>query len=151
MFWVAVFINIFTNIMSAIFFWFNKKTSKKFGHSVDPVTGEKLMNKSKKLDIHKVLELPWNFWMLMAYCLFTTSTFIIFSGNATELAEQRFNIDSVTAGWYTALTRYAGFFLVPIVGVGIDLFGQRISLRKWTPYTASQGAGANALINSGYI
>ncbi|KAI1852197.1 hypothetical protein JX265_013050 [Neoarthrinium moseri] len=127
-FWVAVLINFFTNVMSALFYWFNKKSSQKFGHSVDPVTGEKLMKKGKRLEVRKVLELPWVFWILMAYSLFYTSTAIIFSGNATELAEQRFDIDSVTAGWYTALLRYAGFFLVPIVGVFIDVMGQRISL-----------------------
>ncbi|KAH6651552.1 major facilitator superfamily transporter [Truncatella angustata] len=127
-YWVAVFINFFTNICSAIFFWFNKKSSEKFGHSVDPVTGEKLMKKGKKLEVRKVLEIPWVFWMLMLYSLCYTSTAIVFSGNATELAEQRFDIDSVTAGWYTALFRYAGFFIVPVVGIFIDFMGQRITL-----------------------
>lgn len=127
-FWVAVFINFFTNICSAVFFWFNKKSSRKFGHSVDPVTGEKLIKKGKKLDVRKVLEVPWVFWILMLYSLCYTSTAIVFSGNATELAEQRFDIDSVTAGWYTALVRYAGFFIVPFIGVLIDFIGQRISL-----------------------
>ncbi|KAI0153407.1 major facilitator superfamily transporter [Pestalotiopsis sp. NC0098] len=127
-FWVAVFINFFTNICSAAFYWFNKKSSEKFGHSLDPVTGEKLVKKGKRLDIHKVLEIPWVFWILMLYSLSYTSTAIVFSGNATELAEQRFDIDSVTAGWYTALARYAGFFIVPVIGVFLDFMGQRITL-----------------------
>lgn len=127
-YWIAVFINFFTNIVSAVFFWFNKKTSDKFGHSVDPVTGEKLMKKAKKLEVRKVLELPWVFWVIMAYSLFTTSTAVIFKGNATELAEKRFKISAVTAGWYSALLQYAGFFLVPVIGVLIDVLGQRITL-----------------------
>lgn len=92
------------------------------------MTGEKLIKKGKKLDVRKVLEVPWVFWILMLYSLCYTSTAIVFSGNATELAEQRFDIDSVTAGWYTALVRYAGFFIVPFIGVLIDFIGQRISL-----------------------
>lgn len=64
----------------------------------------------------------------MLYSLCYTSTAIVFSGNATELAEQRFDIDSVTAGWYTALARYAGFFIVPVIGVFLDFMGQRITL-----------------------
>ncbi|KAI1453771.1 major facilitator superfamily transporter [Annulohypoxylon moriforme] len=127
-YWIAVFINFFTNIVSAIFFWFNKKTSHKFGHSIDPATGEKLVKKAKKLEVHKVLELPWVFWVIMAYSLFTTSTAVIFKGNATELAEKRFKISAVTAGWYSALLQYAGFFLVPVIGVLIDVLGQRITL-----------------------
>ncbi|KAK9778236.1 putative Major facilitator superfamily transporter [Seiridium cardinale] len=127
-FWVAVFINVFTNMMSALFFWFNKRSSQKFGHSIDPVTGEKLVKKGKKLEVRKVIELPWVFWIMMLYSLCYTSTAVVFSGNATELAEQKFDIDSVTAGWYTALLRYAGFFLVPVVGVFIDFMGQRITL-----------------------
>ncbi|KAI0886972.1 major facilitator superfamily transporter [Annulohypoxylon maeteangense] len=143
-FWIAVFINFFTNIISAIFFWFNKKTSHKFGHSIDPSTGEKLVKKAKKLELRKVLELPWTFWVVMAYSLFTTSTAIIFKGNATELAEKRFKISAVTAGWYSAVLQYAGFFLVPVVGVMLDVLGQRITLM------ASSGFGtfiAMALVN----
>ncbi|KAI1099073.1 major facilitator superfamily transporter [Jackrogersella minutella] len=127
-YWIAVFINFFTNIISAVFLWFNKTTSHKFGHSIDPATGEKLVKKAKKLEVRKVLELPWMYWVIMAYSLFTTSTAVVFKGNATELAEQRFDIDSVTAGWYSALLQYAGFFLVPIIGVTIDLLGQRTTL-----------------------
>lgn len=89
------------------------------------------MKKAKKLEVRKVLELPWVFWVIMAYSLFTTSTAVIFKGNATELAEKRFKISAVTAGWYSALLQYAGFFLVPVIGVLIDVLGQRITLSKY--------------------
>ncbi|ETS80088.1 hypothetical protein PFICI_07617 [Pestalotiopsis fici W106-1] len=163
-FWVAVFINFFTNICSAVFFWFNKKSSKKFGHSVDPVTGEKLIKKGKKLDIHKVLEVPWVFWVLMLYSLCYTSTAVVFSGNATELAEQRFDIDSVTAGWYTALVRYAGFFIVPFIGILIDFIANEprsvvasslgifisMALVNWAPTVSGTAAafGVYAVLTS---
>lgn len=73
----------------------------------------------------------------MAFSLFETSTAIVFSGNATELAERRFNVDSIKAGWYSSMTQYLGFFLVPILGAFIDLRGNRLTISKYS-YSAFQ-------------
>lgn len=107
-FWVAVFMNIFTNVMTVVFYWFTKVANRKFHGINDPATGEKLSEKSKKFQIRKVLELPWSFWAVMAFSLFETSTAIVFLQNATELAEQRFGTDSIAAGWYSSVLQYAG-------------------------------------------
>ncbi|KAM0324119.1 hypothetical protein ACHAQA_008311 [Verticillium albo-atrum] len=127
-FWVAVFMNLFTNVMTVVFYWFMKVANKKFHGVQDPATGEKLVEKKKRFEFRKVLELPWAFWSVMAFSLFETSTAIVFLQNATELAEQRFGTDSITAGWYSATLQYAGFFVVPLLGIFIDLVGQRISI-----------------------
>jgi MFS family permease len=120
--------NLFTNVATLVFYYFTRWANKHFQANADPATGEKLTEKNKKWEVKKVLELPWVFWVIMAFSLFQTSTSIVFTQNATELAEQRFNTDSITAGWYTAVLQYAGFFVVPLLGIFIDLFGQRISL-----------------------
>jgi len=73
-------------------------------------------------------QLPWAYWGVICFSVFQTSTAIIFSQNATELAEQRFNVDSVTAGWYSAASQYLGFFLVPCLGVFLDLAGNRVTV-----------------------
>ncbi|KAJ3463707.1 hypothetical protein MRS44_008493 [Fusarium solani] len=127
-FWVAVFMNIFTNVMTVVFYWFTKVANRKFHGINDPATGEKLSEKSKKFEIRKVLKLPWSFWAVMAFSLFETSTAIVFLQNATELAEQRFGTDSIAAGWYSSVLQYAGFFVVPLLGIFIDLYGHRISI-----------------------
>ncbi|KAJ4301344.1 hypothetical protein N0V90_003436 [Kalmusia sp. IMI 367209] len=127
-FWVAVFMNLFTNVMTGVFYWFTKVANRKFHGVTDPATGERLAEKSKKFELRKVLELPWTFWAVMTFSLFETSTAIVFLQNATELAEQRFGTDSIVAGWYSATLQYAGFFVVPLLGVFLDLFGQRISV-----------------------
>ncbi|KAF2221073.1 major facilitator superfamily domain-containing protein [Elsinoe ampelina] len=94
----------------------------------DPASGEKLSEKSKKFQYKKVLELPWTFWAVMGFSLFETSTAIVFLQNATELAEQRFGGSSIEAGWYSALLQYGGFFIVPLLGAFLDIYGQRISI-----------------------
>ncbi|ORY68762.1 major facilitator superfamily transporter [Pseudomassariella vexata] len=127
-FWVAVFMNIFTNVATVAFQYFNRVAERKFGSNTDPATGEKLTEKNKKFELAKIIELPWVFWGILAFSLFQTSTALVFSQNATELAEQRFDVDSITAGWYTALAQYAGFFIVPCLGMFIDVLGNRISL-----------------------
>lgn len=130
-FWVSVFMNVFTNVLTLVFYWFNGIAHKKFGSVTDPATGEKLTEKSKKFQPKKVLELPWVFWAIVAFSLFQTSTAVVFTQNATELAEKRFNTDSITAGWYSATLQYAGFFLVPCIGAFIDILGNRITLREF--------------------
>ncbi|CAH0038475.1 unnamed protein product [Clonostachys solani] len=127
-FWVAVFMNLFTNVMTGVFYWFTKVANRKFHGIDDPATGEKLTEKSKKLEFKKVAQLPWPFWAVMLFSLFETSTAIVFLQNATELAEQRFSTSSITAGWYSATLQYAGFFVVPMLGIFLDLFGSRISV-----------------------
>lgn len=120
--------NLFTNVCTVIFYFFNKWSEKRYGNLKDPATGEKLADKNKKFEINKMLELPWPFWVVVLFSLFETTTATIFSSNATELAQERFNIDAVTAGWYSALSQYMGFFLVPILGVFIDVLGNRLSV-----------------------
>lgn len=146
-FWVAVFMNLFTNAMTIVFYWFTRIANKRFHGIADPATGERLVEKSKKFQLGKVLELPWTFWLIMAFSMFQTSTSIVFLQNATELSEQRFKTSSIVAAWYSATAQYAGmfsftvnhhddyslclgFFFVPLLGIFIDLFGQRISACK---------------------
>lgn len=127
-YWMAVFMNLFTNVATYVFWLFNKWSEKRYGNHTDPATGEKLTEKNKKFEFKKMLELPWPFWLVSLFSLFQTSTAVIFSTNATELAQQRFNVSAVTAGWYSAMSQYMGFFLVPIVGLFIDVLGHRLSI-----------------------
>jgi hypothetical protein len=122
--------NLFTNAITVFFYYFTKYASKRFSGITDPSTGEALTERNKKFEIRKVIELPWVFWAIVVWSAMETSTAYVFTLNATELAEQRFNTDSITAGWYTAVVQYAGFFLVPLIGIFIDLFGNRISLSE---------------------
>ena len=131
-FWVAVFMNLFTNVMTGVFYWFTKVANSRFHGIDDPATGEKLTEKSKKFELRKILELPWSYWAVMAFSLFETSTAIVFLQNATELAEQRFGTSSITAGWYSATLQYAGFFVVPLLGIFLDLFGNRITICRYS-------------------
>lgn len=127
-YWMAVFMNLFTNVATYVFYRFNKWSEKRYGNMSDPATGEKLTEKNKKFEFKKMLELPWPFWLVIAFSLFETSTAIVFTANATELAQQRFNISAVTAGWYSAMSQYMGFFLVPLLGLFIDVLGHRLTV-----------------------
>ncbi|KAJ1564294.1 hypothetical protein HK405_015277, partial [Cladochytrium tenue] len=134
-YWTAVFMNLFTNIVSLVYFRFSGWSEKHFGDAVDPATGERLVERARDFRLRRVFELPWPYWCLILFSLFQTSCATVFSSNATELAQQRFNISAVTAGWYSATAQYLGFFLVPVLGIFIDLFGNRLSV------VATCGAG----------
>lgn len=127
-YWMSVFMNLFTNVATLFFWWFTRWCEKRYSGIKDPATGEQLTEKNKKLEITKMLRLPWSFWLVCLFSLFQTSTANIFSTNATELAEQRFEISAVKAGWYASMSQYLGFFFVPMVGVFIDIFGQRLTV-----------------------
>ncbi|KAJ5613639.1 hypothetical protein N7528_007293 [Penicillium herquei] len=127
-FWTSVFMNLFTNAATVVFWFFNKYCDRNFKGRRDNATDEQLTEKNKKFEIGKVFQLPWMFWAVLAFSLFQTSTASIFSTNATELAEQRFNVSSIKAGWYSSLSQYAGCILVPCLGVFIDILGHRASV-----------------------
>ncbi|RMJ14067.1 hypothetical protein BHE90_009426 [Fusarium euwallaceae] len=127
-YWMAVFMNLFTNVATLFFWWFTRWCEKRYAGTRDPATGEKLTENNKKFEIGKMLRLPWSFWLICLFSLFQTSTASIFSSNGTELAEQRFNISAVQAGWYSAMSQYLGFFFVPLVGIFIDILGQRLTV-----------------------
>ncbi|KAF5702010.1 major facilitator superfamily domain-containing protein [Fusarium globosum] len=120
--------NIFTNVMTAVFYFITKVAKRRYHGINDPATGEKLTEKARKFEYRKVLELPWTFWAVMGFSLFETSAAIVFLQNATEIAEQRFGTDSIAAGWYSSVLQYSGFFVVPLLGVFLDLYGSRISV-----------------------
>lgn len=129
-YWIAVFVNIFTNIACGLFYWFVHISKGKYGNIRDPATGHQLRYSTKKVNFGQVFKMPWTFWLIIAYTWFTTGTSVVFNGNATELAEHRFKVDAVQAGWYTAIMRYGSFAFIPVVAVITDLYGNRITFSK---------------------
>ncbi|KAF5708526.1 hypothetical protein FMUND_10545 [Fusarium mundagurra] len=127
-YWMAVFMNLFTNVATLFFWWFTRWCEKRYSGTRDPATGEKLTENNKKFEIRKMLTLPWSFWLVCLFSLFQTSTASVFSTNSTELAEQRFKISAVKAGWYSSMSQYLGFFFVPLVGIFVDMLGQRLTI-----------------------
>ncbi|KAL1891073.1 hypothetical protein Sste5346_007898 [Sporothrix stenoceras] len=129
-FWMSVVMNVFTNLVTVAFYiftrWCNKHYSSK--GKTDPATGEVLTEKNRKLEWNKFVRLPWPFWAIIAFTACQTTAASVFGTNATELAEQRFNVSSIKAGFYSSLTQYMGFFLVPLLGLFIDVFGNRLTV-----------------------
>jgi hypothetical protein len=107
-FWTAVFMNLFTNAATAVFWFFSRYCNRHYNGRHDSATNEQLTERNKKFELQKVFQLPWMFWAVLAFSLFQTSTALTFSQNVTELAEQRFDVDSIKAGWYSSLSQYAG-------------------------------------------
>lgn len=107
-FWVAVFMNLFTNASTALFWVFSRYCEKRYMGRRDTATNEHLTEKNRSFELKKVFQLPWTFWAVLSFSLFQTSAAIVFSQNSTELAEKRFKVDSIKAGWYSALSKYTG-------------------------------------------
>ncbi|KAF4445771.1 hypothetical protein F53441_10520 [Fusarium austroafricanum] len=126
-FWIGACVAFFTNLCTLVFFFFTKAAHKRFRQPSDPATGEPLVEKNKRFELRKVVELPWVFWAIMLFSMVQTSCSNIYAQNATELAEHRFGVDAVAAGWYASLSQYAGFFLSPLIGAVIDTYGHRVT------------------------
>ncbi|KAH8690002.1 putative MFS transporter [Talaromyces proteolyticus] len=127
-FWVAVFMNLFTNAATGAFWCFSSYCNKHYMGRRDRATNETLTEKNRKFEFKKVFQLPWMFWVVLSFSLFQTSSAVVFSQNSTELAKKRFDVSDITAGWYSALGDYAGFFLVPCLGIFLDVFGNRATV-----------------------
>ncbi|CCT63551.1 related to MFS transporter [Fusarium fujikuroi] len=127
-YWMIVFMNLFTNAIALLFWWMTRQCEKRYTHIKDPATGETLTENTKKFQIRKIILLPWSFWLVCLFTMLEDPLSNLFSRNSTELAEQRFNISPSKAGLYSAVSHYSGFFLAPLIGIFIDVFGQRITL-----------------------
>ena len=129
-YWMSVVMNVFTNLVTVAYYLFTRWCDKKYSNrgKSDPATGEVLMENNRKLEWKQFLNLPWSFWCVMLFTVFQTTTASVFGSNATELAEQRFHVSSIKAGFYSSLTQYMGFFLVPLLGLFIDILGHRMSV-----------------------
>jgi hypothetical protein len=134
-------------VCTLVFFFFTKLARTRFRAPPDPATGELLVENNRKFEFRKILELPWVFWTIMLFSMVQTSCSNVYSQNATELAEHRFGVDAVAAGWYASLSQYAGrsythpcysikpmiliwfigFFLSPFIGAAIDVYGHRVT------------------------
>ncbi|PYI04110.1 MFS general substrate transporter [Aspergillus sclerotiicarbonarius CBS 121057] len=132
-FWTSVFMNLFTNAATCFFWVFNRYCDRNYRGRQDTATQETLTERNKKFEIRKMFQLPWMFWAVLAFSMFQTSTASVFSSNATELAEKRFDVDAIKAGWYSALAQYA----VCVCGLGIF-----ISMVLVNFATTSQGTAA---------
>lgn len=145
--------NLFTNAATVLFWYFSRYCNKHYIGRKDAATNETLTEKNKNFEFKKLFQLPWTYWVIMSFSLFQSSAAIVFSQNSTELAEKRFNVDSIKAGWYSALSQYSGkliphsllhaeaniitgFFLVPCLGVFIDILGNRATISKLPQLTS---------------
>lgn len=109
--------NLFTNVATAVFWFFTRYCNRHYSGRQDTATQEKLTEKNKKFEFQKMFQLPWMFWAVLLFSLFQTSAASVFSQNATELAEKRFNVDAIKAGWYSSLSQYAGMLVSDSSGV----------------------------------
>ncbi|KAL4950981.1 hypothetical protein BDW69DRAFT_186829 [Aspergillus filifer] len=116
----------FTNFATGIFYFFTRYCNRRYSSRQDKATKEVLTEKSKRFGLDKFFQIPWMFWTILLSSLFQTSTALVFSQNSTELAEKRFNAyERVVAG---GTLDGVGFFLVPILGVFLDILGNRASV-----------------------
>lgn len=126
--------NLFTNVACAGFWFFNVYCNRHYKGRRDTATKEQLTEKNKKFEFQKLFELPWMFWAVMAFSIFQTSAASVFSQNATELAEKRFNVDSIKAGWYSSLSQYAGTNIPRMHDdCGMIVAGYKLTLTRLLP------------------
>ncbi|KAK7525112.1 major facilitator superfamily domain-containing protein [Phyllosticta citriasiana] len=142
-YWVALLIDLFTVCTSVVFVFFKKRYSHFFFNNKDSATGEQLKDINRRVEVQKMLQLPWTFWAIMLFSLFYTSVAMVFNQNATELAEQRFHVSAITAGWYSSMSHCLEFFLTPLLGLFLDVLGDRLTamaLCAWGPGASGTAA-----------
>ncbi|KAL4889905.1 major facilitator superfamily domain-containing protein [Aspergillus ambiguus] len=125
-FWVAVFINLTGNAATILFWLLDRYCDRHYDPPKDEATGDNLRRSNKKFKLTKILQLPWMYWVIMAYAVFESTTTSVFSQNSTELTEKLFHLDPISAGWYSAVAQYGGFFLAPLMGYCLDHYGKRV-------------------------
>lgn len=105
--------NLFGNACTIAFWLLIRHAQQHYEDPKDPATQE--IFRKNKFDFRKLRSLPWMFWSIMAFALFEAATSVTFSQNATELAEMRFQVDPIAAGWYAAVSQNGGKLEAPAV------------------------------------
>ncbi|CAJ2503874.1 Uu.00g112680.m01.CDS01 [Anthostomella pinea] len=118
-FWIAVFVNLLTNAGTLVLFFFTKYCDRKYPRPADPLTKRDRPEKRSRFNMGCLLKLSWQYWGVILFSIFETSTVMVFSQNSTELASMQFHVSSTTAGWYSSASQY---------GVFMDLLGNRLSI-----------------------
>lgn len=66
-FWTSKFINLLTNVATAVFWVFSQYCNRHYERRCDIATNEKLTERNKKFESQKVFQRPWMFWATLAF------------------------------------------------------------------------------------
>ncbi|KAL4896424.1 putative MFS transporter [Aspergillus ambiguus] len=125
-FWVAAFISIFGNAVTLLFWLLDRYCARRYDAPMDDANGDNLRMSKEKFNFQKIFQFPWMLWAIFGFSTFESAASEVFSQNATELAQKRFNVDPVPAGWYSAVSEYGGLVLCPLLGIFLDRYGKRV-------------------------
>ncbi|KAF2086045.1 MFS general substrate transporter, partial [Saccharata proteae CBS 121410] len=138
-FWVAVGGGVVANAGTVALWWGGRWWRRKHGEGGkggqggEGVAGSEqserdMEERTSKFDVRTLLELPWHFWCIVLFAILDTATVLVFSQNATELAQDRWGVSSVAAGWWAAASKDAGFVFTPLLGWFLDRYGNRLTV-----------------------
>ncbi|KAI1787363.1 MFS general substrate transporter [Ganoderma leucocontextum] len=78
-------------------------------------------------DIRAIKRLSFSFWLVVLFAIFENAGVQSFVSISTQFAQQRLKKGAVIGGWVSSFYLLLPAGLTPLLGIYIDLFGQRIT------------------------
>ncbi|KAJ3833173.1 MFS general substrate transporter [Lentinula raphanica] len=126
--WISAIIALFSVICAVGVYFLDKWLIKNY-EVTDHTDGLTMKShlRSGVFSLKAVRELPVTFWIVVLFSIFENAGVQSFVSISTQFAQQRLKKGAVIGGWVSSFYLLLPACLTPVLGIVIDLYGQRVS------------------------
>ncbi|KIK69143.1 hypothetical protein GYMLUDRAFT_35216 [Collybiopsis luxurians FD-317 M1] len=126
--WISAIIALFSVICAVAVYFLDLWLLKKY-QVTDHTDGMTLKSNVRRgvFSLKAVRELPVTFWVVVLFSIFENAGVQSFVSISTQFAQQRLKKGAVIGGWVSSFYLLLPACLTPVLGIVIDLHGQRVS------------------------
>ncbi|KAF9066746.1 MFS general substrate transporter [Rhodocollybia butyracea] len=126
--WISTIIALFSVICAVSVYFLDKWLLVKY-RVTDHTDGMTMKGHVKRgvFSLKAVKELPITFWIVILFSIFENAGVQSFVSISTQFAQQRLKKGAVIGGWVSSFYLLLPACLTPVLGVIIDVYGQRVS------------------------
>ncbi|KAJ3751408.1 MFS general substrate transporter [Lentinula detonsa] len=126
--WISAIIALFSVICAVAVYFLDKWLISKY-EVTDHTDGATMKSHIRRgvFSLKAVRELPVTFWIVVLFSVFENAGVQSFVSISTQFAQQRLKKGAVIGGWVSSFYLLLPACLTPVLGIIIDLYGQRVS------------------------
>ncbi|KAJ4467249.1 MFS general substrate transporter [Lentinula aciculospora] len=126
--WISAIIALFSVICAVTVYFLDRWIVDKY-EVTDHTDGATMKSHLRRgvFSLKAVRELPVTFWIVVLFSVFENAGVQSFVSISTQFAQQRLKKGAVIGGWVSSFYLLLPACLTPVLGIVIDLYGQRVS------------------------
>ncbi|KAF9075748.1 MFS general substrate transporter [Rhodocollybia butyracea] len=127
--WISAIIALFSVICAVSVYFLDRWLMVKY-EVTDHTDGTTMKGHLRRgvFSMKAIKELPVTYWIVLMFTAFENAGIQSFVSISTQFAQQRLKKGAVIAGWVSSFYLLLPACLTPVVGLLIDVYGQRVSV-----------------------